>query len=88
MCDLQDPLRGSRTGYKLIAVEIATGKFFSLAMGFEYRPDKFMPRIMQTARQHRMTEYYSDKILSYDTGLFKPEMVGRTTVYQNLGDVL
>lgn len=78
MCQLSDtPLKRKQfTGYK-VAVK-KNGKYYSPAMGFEYKVGK-VPKIR---KQKRIGNYFNDCILNKsELSPFKENMVGRTSVF-------
>jgi hypothetical protein len=66
-------------GYKLVAKHKETGKYYSLAMGFEYVEGELIP-VPET--QTRIAEVFNENILTGSS--FVEEMVGRTAVYDSL----
>lgn len=65
-------------GYKLVAKDKETGKYYSLAMGFEYVEGEPIP---VPEIQAQIAETYDNDILT--SHCFSEEMVGRTAVFDN-----
>jgi len=81
MCNLYKALNKDKvTGYKVVAKR--KGKYYSLAMGFQYKQPEhnFGKRLVQRP----ITSHFSTLILKERLGLFKKEMVGKTAAFTNL----
>ena len=84
MCDLVNTINEkSVVGYKLVAKNKKTGKYFSSVMGFEYPKDKDIPRIRV---QKTIGGFWADFILNKSKPLFRKDMVGRTACFRHLED--
>jgi hypothetical protein len=84
MCDLTRPLeRESFTGWKIVAVERSTGKYYSVAMGFCYDDHEKVPIIKE---QKQLSSYFISDILTCCAE--RKEMRGRTAVFARKVDAL
>ena len=72
------------TGWKLIAVNKKTGKFHSVAMGFQYKEDKPIPEIKT---QKRIAFFY-DGILEEYHPAYSKKMIGRTAIFSRFDDIM
>ena len=78
MCKLRDKIRGKEyTGYKVvIEKKIGSGRYYSIAMGFEYKTNKLIPVVK---RQRRIAPMFSSDILTGPA--FEEKMEGRTAIF-------
>lgn len=82
MCDLINNLtEQSVTGYKVALQHKKNKRFYSSAMGFQYRRGP-VPII---TKQIRLCTLWRNNILS-SVSLYKNNMIGRTAIYENIED--
>ena len=72
-------------GYKIVAKKPRGKRYFSIAMGFKYPSDGHVP---VARKQHRICSNFLSDILSKNSAGYQELIVGRTTVYLDLADVL
>lgn len=81
MCTLTKEIEQKQfTGYKVAYKNKITGKYYSPAMGIEYKPNMKIPNIK---KQNRIGSFFCEDILT-SPFLFKEKMVGRTAVFKSL----
>lgn len=69
-------------GYKIVAKNKKTGKYYSIAIGFPYRNGA---KMIERKRQKKLCNYFSSKILErYRAKGFEENMVGRTSAFVDL----
>lgn len=83
MCELTNYIKGPKTGYKVVLVKKATGKYYSIAMGFcyQYRKDVPTPK-----KQRRIVMYFNQGLHIYSNfgrHGFRANMVGRTAIFKH-----
>ena len=83
MCELSSVLEVSQKpfiGYKVALQHKRSKKYYSPAMGCEYK----VGPVPVVNEQKCLTNYFRDDILSDEFNLFKKNMVGRTAVFESL----
>lgn len=76
MCKLKEPIKDKEmTVYKAIAINKRSGNYFSIAMGFMYRINQFIPKVQ---KQKSLCKNFIFSILDPKIGAFESNMVGRT----------
>lgn len=78
MCNLQVHMDNDESieGYKIVAKNRKTGKYYSLAMGFEYNEDEDVPVVQD---QFRIGTYFVDDILKSTN--YRIDMRGRSAIF-------
>ena len=81
MCNITEKYKEEEVmGYKVVAKHKKTGKYYSLAFGFEYKQPvhTFGKRKIQNRISYNFNNYILDK---YGSGGFREKMIGRTAVF-------